>query len=83
MIVRLMGQGQYRVDDALRERLNEIDAKASAAVEANDEEGLREHLEELARVVETEGERLEDGDLSLEEARELFTGEGLIPDLPV
>jgi hypothetical protein len=95
MIVRLMGEGQFRVDDGLRERLNEIDAKASASVEADDEHGLHEHLEELARLVEAEGERLDDGDLSssdliippsdlsLAEAHELFTGEGLIPDLPV
>ena len=94
MIVRLMGEGQYRVDDALVERLNVIDAAAVRAVEAGDEDALRERLEELARAVREAGERLDDADLSvsdlivppddlsLKEAQELFSGEGLIPDLP-
>ena len=49
----------------------------------------------MANTVRERGESLEDGDLSpsdliippddlsLEEAKELFSGEGLIPDLPV
>ena len=94
MIVRLMGEGQYRIDEALVERLNEIDNAAVRAVEAGDEGELQRRLEELARIVRKEGERLEEAhlgpsdlivpppDLSLAEARELFSGEGLIPDLP-
>jgi len=77
VIVRLMGEGQWRVDDS-----------------ASDEEGMRERLRELAEVVRGEGKKLEDADLSpseaivppedlsLDEARELLSGEGLIPDLP-
>lgn len=95
MIVRLMGEGQYRVDDALLERLNEVDDAAVRAVEAEDEQALRECLEQLARLVREAGERLGDEhlgasdlivpptDLTLAEAKELFSGEGLIPDLPV
>ena len=91
MIVRLMGEGQYRVDDAALERLNEIDDAAAAALEGGDEAGFRAKLEELATAVRA-GERLPDDDLSasdlivpptdlsLDEARELFAGEGLIPD---
>jgi hypothetical protein len=89
-----MGEGQYRVEDGLADRLNELDNEAGAALERGDEEGLRRLLEQLAQTVRGEGERLEDADLSasdaivppsdlsLEEARELFSGEGLIPDLP-
>lgn len=95
MIVRLMGEGQYRADDELAGRLDAIDNQAVAALERDDEQGFRVQLEELARAVREEGERLDDSelvasdlivpptDLSLEEARELFSGEGLIPDLPV
>jgi len=95
MIVRLMGDGQYRVDDSLHDRLNRIDEQATAAVESGDEAELHARLEELTRAVTEAGERLEDddlsasdlmvppSDLSLEEARELFSGEGLIPDIPV
>lgn len=94
MIVRVMGEGQYRVDEGLSSRLNELDNEAEAALERGDEEELRRLLEQLAQIVRDEGERLDDADLSasdaivppadlsLAEARELFSGEGLIPDLP-
>ena len=39
MIVRLMGEGQYRVDDDLREELNRLDETALEALEAEDETG--------------------------------------------
>ena len=94
MIVRVMGEGQWRVDDALQSRLNELDDAIGAAVEAGDEERVRSALRELAELVKSAGEKLPDDDLqpsqaivppddlSLDEARELLTGEGLIPDLP-
>ena len=94
MIVRLMGEGQYRAPDGLTAELNRLDNEAAAAVEGGDETKLRELLEQMSRMVRDGGERLEDADLSasdliippsdlsLEEARELFSGEGLIPDLP-
>jgi hypothetical protein len=94
MIVRLMGEGQYRVDDSLLTRLNELDAEVARAVEASDERGLWSGLQALADAVRENGQKLADDDLSpsdaiippedlsLEEARELLSGEGLIPDLP-
>jgi hypothetical protein len=94
VIVRLMGEGQYRLDDAAIGALNEFDDQAVRALEAGDEAGFRRAVEALAERVRGSGERLADDelaasdllvpppDLSLEEARELFTGEGLIPDLP-
>jgi PspA-Associated protein len=94
MIVRLMGEAQFRVDDGLAGELNELDNKAVKAVESGDEETMRRLLEEMASLVRSQGERLGDSelassdlmipptDLSLDEARELFSGEGLIPDLP-
>jgi hypothetical protein len=94
VIVRLMGEGQYRVDDSLRERLNALDDQAMAAVEASDETELDQRLEEMFALVRAEGEPLPDDDLSasdviippsdltLEETRELISDDGLIPDLP-
>ena len=94
MIVRIMGEGQWRVDDAVAAELNELDDKGAAALEAGDEDALRAQLRQMAEVIRARGTRLPDsdlstsdgivppGDLSLEEARELFSGEGLIPDLP-
>ena len=89
-----MGEGQYRVDDSLQERLNALDDQAMAALEASDEPELDKRLEEMFALVRAEGERLADDDLSpsdviippsdltLEETRELVSHEGLIPDLP-
>ena len=94
MIVRLMGEGQYRVDDSLLTRLNELDDEVARAVESSDERALWSGLQALADAVRESGEKLADDDLSpsdaiippedlsLEEARELLSGEGLIPDLP-
>ncbi|MDP9286116.1 MAG: hypothetical protein M3P41_14350 [Actinomycetota bacterium] len=95
MIVRLMGEGQYRVDDSLLARLNELDDEVARAVESSDERALWSGLQALADAVRENGEKLADDDLSpsdaivppedlsLEEAQELLSGEGLIPDLPV
>ena len=95
MIVRLMGEGQYRVDDSLLTRLNELDDAVARAVEASDERALWSGLQTLADAVREGGVKLDDDDLSpsdaiippedlsLEEAQELLSGEGLIPDLPV
>jgi PspAA-like protein len=94
VIVRLMGEGQYKVDDGLREQLNELDDKALAALEQDDEPKLDEMLDEMWQVVRERGERLSDddlspsdliippSDLSLEETRKLFSEDGLVPDLP-
>jgi hypothetical protein len=89
-----MGEGQYRVSDDLRERLNELDDRAGAALEANDEVELDQTLDEMFQLVRREGEKLPDDDLStsdalvppsdltLEETRQLMAQEGFIPDLP-
>jgi hypothetical protein len=93
VIVRLMGEGQFRLPDELSERLNELDNRAQAAVEAEDEPALDRLLDEMWHFVQGEGERLPDdelivsdaaippSDLTLEETRRLFSAEGLIPDL--
>src|SRR5262245_2949682 len=94
VIVRLMGEGQYDVDDEVAKGLNELDDQAAEALEAGDEERLSALLRRMADAVRLNGARLPDDDLSpseaivppddlsLAEARELFEGEGLIPDLP-
>jgi hypothetical protein len=94
VIARLMGDGQYEIDEALCTRLNELDDKAVAALEANDEEQLDAFLDQMADLVRSEGTRLADDDLSsseivippsdltLEETRQLFSDDGLVPDLP-
>ena len=94
MIVRVMGEGQFEIDDEVAKGLNELDEQAERALQSEDQEQLAELLERMAEAVRTNGARLPDEDLSpaegsvpppdltLEEAKELFEGEGLIPDLP-
>ena len=94
MIARLMNEGQYRIDDELHRELDALDERAVAALDAGDEAELDARLEDMWRLVQERGERLPDDDLSpseliippadltLEETRELFSEQGLIPDLP-
>ena len=94
MIVRLMGEGQYRIDDELLSQLNELDNQAQAAMDAQDEPALDDKLDQMWQLVRDRGEQLSDdelsasdliippSDLTLEETRKLFSDEGLIPDLP-
>jgi hypothetical protein len=94
VIVRLMGEGQYRIADELMQRLNELDDQAQSAADAEDEPELDRVLDEMWQLVQAEGERLPDDDLSasdaavppsdltLEETKRLFAEEGFIPDLP-
>jgi chromosome condensin MukBEF complex kleisin-like MukF subunit len=95
VIVRLMGEGQFDVDDEVAKGLNDLDEQAAQAVEAGNEEQLRQLLGRMADAVRMNGARVPDeqldasdaiippDDLSLDEARQLFEDEGLIPDLPV
>jgi hypothetical protein len=92
VIVRIFTEGQYRVPDDARARLNELDQQAVEAVDAADEAAFHTAFGALLDHIRTTGERLADDDLApsdlmlpppditLEEAREEFTGEGLIPD---
>jgi hypothetical protein len=95
VIVRLMGEGQYRVDGELLGALDDLDDEALAALHRDDEPELDRYLDEMWELVKTRGERLSDDDLStsdvivppsdltLEETRELMDeSQGLIPDLP-
>jgi len=90
VIVRISTEGQYRLDDGERERLNALDNDAVAAVGDGNEARFRELFDELLELVRTGTSLGEDElsesevilpppDISLEEAREEFTGEGLIP----
>ncbi len=93
MIVRVMGEGQWRVDDALAGRLAELDAESERAVEQGDEAAMRTALEAIAELVRA-GEKLDDDhlgssdlilpppDLTLAEAHQIIHHDDLIPDLP-
>jgi hypothetical protein len=92
VIVRVSGEGQFRLPDEDSDRLNELDNRAVAAVEQGDETGFRELWSQMLEIVSADGNALNDDelvasdvilpprDITFEEARGEFTGEGLIPD---
>jgi hypothetical protein len=92
VIVRISNEGQYRLDDSLHARLDELDNAVVAAVQADDEDGFHAAFEELLHVVRSEGEPLDaddlepseyilpPADLTFVEAGEEFSGDGLIPE---
>ena len=94
MIVRIMGEGQWEIDEATSDELNRLDEQVSTAVESGDEHELSRLLGMMADVVHEKGQPLSESDLhpsdaivppkdlTLDEARQLLEGEGLIPDLP-
>ncbi len=92
MIVRVMSEGQYRLDESHHARLDELDDVVVERVGADDAAGYTVAFSELLSYVRENGEALgpdelegsdfmlPPADLSLEEAANEFTGEGLIPD---
>jgi len=55
MIVRILGKGQFQLDDSLLGRLNELDNAVAAAVAAGDPAGFSRSFAELIGMVEGEG----------------------------
>ena len=92
MIVRIANEGQFRLPKSDVERLNELDNEAVSAVEAGDEARFHELFEQMHQLVRSDCSPLPDDelavshviipphDLTFEEAKNEFTGEGLIPD---
>jgi hypothetical protein len=92
VIVRVSGEGQYRLPDADAARLNELDNRAVAAVEQGDETGFHELWSQMLVLVCDDGNALDDEelvesdvilpprDVTFAEAKGEFTGDGLIPD---
>ncbi len=92
MIVRISGEGQFKLPDEDAGRLNELDNRAVAAVEQGDETGFRELWSQMLEIVASDGNKIDDDelvesdvilpprDVSFSEAQGEFTGDGLIPE---
>ena len=94
MIVRILSEGQGRIESGSQAGLNALDDAIEAAVQASDQERLAEALQRLHDQVRAVGvvvpdEELADSDLilpdvdaSLDEVRALLSesDEGLIPN---
>jgi hypothetical protein len=91
VIIRIATEGQYELLENDSEVLNQLDNQAVAACESGDEQQFRDTFTRLLEFVRSNGQpvpedRLAPSDLilpppdvSLEEAKAEFSGEGLIP----
>ena len=91
MIIRIMTEGQYNLPGAFIDDLNELDNKLVEVVEREDREQFEVTLKEMLDLVRQKGTAvpvdelvesdlvLPEPDITLEEAEDLFVGEGLVP----
>ena len=93
MIVRIAGEGQFRLPDEDADAPQRArQPRRRSAVEQGDEAGFRELWSQMLELVAADGNALEDDeleesdvilpprDVTFAEAAAEFTGEGLIPD---
>jgi len=91
VIVRILGEGQYRLDAEAFEAVHAADDRVQAAADVDDDAAFRAALGELLDIVTGRGAPLPADELhpsdaivpghgtTLAEARELLSAEGLIP----
>ena len=91
MIVRILTEGQYDLSGAHVDDLNDLDNQIVDVVSQADRDGFERLLKSMLDLVRNNSTPvpvdelvesdliLPDPDLTLEEASELFTGEGLLP----
>jgi hypothetical protein len=91
MIVRILTEGQYYFPGSYIDELNEIDNELVDAVETENLEEFRRLLKKMLDLVREKSTPvpvdelvesdlvLPEPDITLREAEELFTGEGLVP----
>jgi hypothetical protein len=92
VIVRIATENQYELPDNVAGRLNDLDNQCVEAVEAGDEARFQQLFEQMLDLVRSEGHLLDEDvlhgsdvilpppDVTFEEAKDGFSGEGLIPD---
>ena len=91
MIVRILTEGQFNLPGAHVDELNEIDNRLVEVIEQEDRPQCEALLKEMLDLVREKGTPvpvdelvesdlvLPEPDITLEEAEELFTGEGMLP----
>ena len=92
MIVRILTEGQYNLPGAFIDDLNAIDNELVEVVETGDRDAFDSTLKRMLDLVRENGTPvpidelvesdlvLPEPDITLEEAGELFVGEGVVPD---
>lgn len=92
MIIRILGMGQFRLDKKHLNDLNKIDNRIVDHVKKGDKTAYQKDLDKLISSVKELGEPLDPvdivqsdlifppEDLSFEEAKRVFSGDGIIKD---
>ncbi len=92
MIVRILTEGQFNLPGAYVDELNDIDNRLVEVVENDDAERFPVVLKAMLDLVRQNGTPvpvdelvesdlvLPEPDITLQEAEDIFTGEGLLPD---
>ena len=91
MIIRIAGEGQFHFPSSVLDDLNDIDSRIVGAVAHEDAAAFQRGLAELLDVVRSKGRPLGNdeivdseiilpfSDLTMDEARHIFIGDGLVP----
>jgi hypothetical protein len=94
IIVRVLGKGQFRINRRTATRINALDNSMVDIVKRIiiEEKEFKKKLKEMHSLVSKYGQELEDteivksdillpnNDISINDAKDLFKGEGIIPD---
>jgi hypothetical protein len=92
VIIRILGEGQYRLDAAAFAAASELDDRVQAAAEAGDEAAFGAALSALLDLITSSGTELRPDEFegsdavipghgtTLAEAQDLLSSEGLIPN---
>ena len=90
MIIRILGEGQFRLDDSQVGKVNKIDNQIVEHVSKGREKEFRKDLAKIISMIQEKGEAMDPAeiissdiivppeDMTLDEARQVFSGEGLI-----
>ncbi|HQE98019.1 MAG TPA: hypothetical protein PKY20_07425 [Methanothrix sp.] len=90
MIVRILGIGQFKLDDRHIDSLNKIDNQIVEHVSKGREKEFRKDLAKIISMIQEKGEAMDPAeivpsdiivppaDMTLDEAKQVFSGEGLI-----
>lgn len=91
MIIRIMNENQYIVPSLYFDDINKMDNEIVHLIAKGDEKGFKKKYSELIGIIRKNGVPMEEktlkesdlivppADISFEEAKRIFVGEGLIP----
>ena len=95
-VVRIMGQGQFKVSEDTVKKINEVDDAIVQILQNEskaDDQEFRTKITKIVQTITLEGQKLDDKklvesdiivpdtDISIDEAKKVFQGEGIIPEL--